>query len=227
MNDGLNIKIKVLNISGNTIKSLPVEVFSLTNLKTMQASRCSLQRIADMTPLDKLQQLDLDQNDLEVDLLGPLPVSLVKLDLATNHFSAVPSSITLLVNLVELNLSFNRIESTFGLGALVQLTDLNLDDNNICELSEDMAALVKLRRISLQNNRIVKNAFSRDGQSIPVEFLVQTAVDTINLTGNKGLRKAEVMNFDGIEAFMERRKKIKDKQFQGGALTDMNLFGIE
>jgi hypothetical protein len=90
-----------------------------------------------------------------------------------------------------------------------------------------MAALVKLRRISLQNNRIVKNAFSRDGQSIPVEFLVQTAVDTINLTGNKGLRKAEVMNFDGIEAFMERRKKIKDKQFQGGALTDMNLFGIE
>jgi hypothetical protein len=180
-----------------------------------------------MSALDKLQQLDLSQNDLEIDVLVALPVSLTILNLSANHFSAIPPAVVALVGLVELDLSGNRIESTTGLGSLVALVSLKLDNNLICELSDDMGGMVKLRSISLRHNRIQKKAFSREGQSIPASFFTNTAVDTILLADNAGLKKADVLDFAGVDAFLQRRKKSKDKSFQGGAMTDMELFGIE
>lgn len=214
-------------MSGNSLKSLPVEVYSMTNLKTLHASRCGLQRISDLTPLDKLTQLYLDKNDLEIDMIMPLPVSLQKLDLSTNHFSALPPVLPGLMNLTELNLAGNRIQILTGIGGLVSLVNLILDDNAICEVPEEAANLVKLRSISLKNNRITKRAASHDGQSIPAAFFSQTNVDTIDLSGNAGLTKADVMAFEGVDKFIERRKKVKDRSFQGGAMTDFKMFGLD
>ena len=224
--ENLHLKIKSIDVSGNQVKGLPVEIYTFVNMKTLHASRCGIQRISDLSSLDKLAVLNLDKNDLEVDVVTRLPISLLRLNLSYNHFSTVPPAIRPLTAVTELNLGHNRIENLLGIGDMIGLINLNLDDNNICELPEEMCQLVKLRQISLKNNRISKKAVSHDGQSIPASFLLQTLVDNIDLFGNP-IHKAQVLEFEGIQAFIERRKKAKDKSFQGGALTEQSIFGLD
>lgn len=223
--DGMLHKLKNVDISGNAIKGLPAEVNAMTNLKSLSASRCSLQRCHDISSLVRLVQLNLDNNDLEADVLAPLPAVLQRLSIANNHFTAIPPALGSLVNVVELNLSGNRIESTVGLGMLLALVDLSLDGNMLQELSEDMGQLASLRHLSLKGNRLGRLAVSREGQSLPEGLFVDTALDSIDLSGNAALSKAAVMEFKGVEAFMERRKRTKDKAFQGGAMMDVSVFG--
>lgn len=225
--DGLHLVIKTIDVSGNSVKGLPVEFYTMVQLKILHASRCSIQRVSDLSALDRLLQLDLDRNDLEVDVLGPLPISLLRVNFAHNHFSGLPPALNNLINLTELNLTGNRIESIIGIGSLVSLVNLNLDNNQILELPEDASNLTKLRQISLKSNRISRKSVSNpDQQSIPASFFQMTLVDSINLTGNLDLKKSDLFMFNGIEDFIERRKKSKAKSMHGGAMTDFEIFGL-
>ena len=222
------MSLKTIDISGNAVKALPVEFYAMVHLKILHASRCSIQRVSDLSTLDRLIQLDLDKNDLEVDVLGPLPASLSRLNLANNHFSGLPPTLNNLVNLAELNLSGNRIESVFGIGALVALQVLILDNNQIAEIPEDASNLVRLKQMSLKNNRLGKVSISNpEKQSIPASFFTQTQVDCITLTGNNDLKKSDVLGFNGVDIFIERRRKSKEKSLHGGAMTDFDLFGLD
>eukprot|EP01034_Spumella_vulgaris_P030228 gene30228-37401_t len=75
------------------------------------------------------------------------------------------------INITTLELTNNRITSLAGIGSLVSLIDLYLDDNLLTD-------------------------------------------------------KAELLAFEGMEAFLERRKNLKDKSLSGGALMDYTLFGL-
>ena len=209
------------------MKALPVEFYTMVNLKILHASRCSIQRVSDLTALDRLLQLDLDKNDLEVDVLGPLPLSLLRINFSNNHFSGLPPALHTLINLTELNVNGNRIESMTGIGLLVSLVNLSLDNNYIAEIPAEASNLTRLKQISLKNNRITKKSLQLpDQQSIPSSFFTNTSVDSITLTGNLDLKKADVLAFVGIESFMERRKKSKEKSLHGGAMTDLDVFGL-
>ena len=220
--------IKTIDISGNAVRALPVEIYSMVNLKILHASRCNVQRVSDLSALDRMVQLDLDKNDLEMDVLGPLPISLQRINIANNHFSGLPATLNNLVNLTELNLTGNRIESLVGIGSLVALVVLTLDNNLISEIPEEASNLVKLKQISLKNNRIERfSHLNPDNQSIPSSFFISTSVHKITLTGNVHLRKSDVSGFSGIDTFIERRMKLKEKSLQGGAITDFDLFGLD
>eukprot|EP01038_Epipyxis_sp_PR26KG_P012030 gene12030-16103_t len=218
--------LKLLDISNNTLKILPIEVYGMRNLKTLNASGCSLQRTHDLTGLSKLITLKLDRNDLEVDVLAQLPLSLQTINLSTNHFTAIPPALHTLIRIMQLDLSNNRIETLVGISTLINLTDLNLDDNNIVELPLEISNLIKIRHLSLKNNRIGKNALSYEGQSIPALFLKQSQVDNIELKGNI-IIKSEILEFEGMDEFLTRRKENKDKNMAGGALIDHSLFGLD
>lgn len=225
--DGLNLSIKTIDVSGNAVKALPVEFYTMVHLKILHASRCSIQRVSDLTSLERLVQLDLDKNDLEVDVLSPLPVSLLRINLANNHFSGLPPSLHNLISLVELNLSGNRIQSLTGVGHLVSLINLILDNNQIEEIPEEASNLKKLKQISLKGNKFKKKSASNpELQSIPASFFKLTLVDTINLAENTDVRQADILAFVGVDVFMERRKKSKEKSLQGGAMHDLDVFGI-
>lgn len=224
--DGLLPKLKSLDLSGNSIKAFPGEVNMMLNLKTLIVSRCTLQRTNDISALIKLTHLNLDGNDLEVAVFAPLPHTLQKVSVASNHFTAIPPVLSQLINVIELNLGGNRINDTSGLGTLLALVDLNLDDNMIVELSPDMCSLANLRHLSVKGNQLGKNAITKpDEQSIPEGVFTETALDSIDLSKNPALTKAIVMDFKGVEVFLERRKKTKDKAFAGGALSDSSVFG--
>jgi Leucine-rich repeat (LRR) protein len=223
---GLVERIKTLDISGNTLKYLPAEILSMLILKVLHASRCNIQRTYDMTSMGRLVTLSLDGNDLEANMLAQLPMQLQRLNLSSNHFLTIPNEgFAGLVNLRELNLSNNRLNSTVGIGILVALIDLNLDNNNISEVSEDLSSCVVLKHLSLKSNKLSGKA--ADGrQSIPSRIFTDTLLDEIVLSGNAMLSRAMVWAFDGVDVFVARRKQNRDRNLAGGAgAQDLNIFG--
>lgn len=220
--------LKTLDLSGNSLKALPPEVYALVNLKALFMTGCGIHAINDMHSMTRLSKLKLDHNDLEVDRVRRLPPSLTTLDLSYNHLLGLPASLNGLTNLISLDLACNRIESIYGIEGMPNLVSLNLDDNLLLELPESICLLVKLKKISLARNRFTKHSVTRPGeQSIPAGLLENSELDHIDLTGNVGISKADVMAFVGIEKFLARRQALKDKNFQGGALADCSLFGLE
>jgi Leucine-rich repeat (LRR) protein len=221
--------LKVLDVSKNDLKSFPPEIASLTQIKTFICSQCDLQRTIDISHVQTLTKIELDGNNLEETTLRPLPITLVRVNLSHNHFTSLTNSIIRdLVNLTELDLSFNRLETTEGLGTLVKVNILLLDNNLICELSEDLAGLISLRRISLKNNRIGRKSVRQpDKYSIPESFLTNSSVEKIDLSGNTNLRNADLLQFDGMDVFLERRNKAAEKQFSTGAMVSFSVFGLD
>lgn len=230
VDSGTHLKLRSIDISKNPLKVLPSQLSLMINLKSLNASHSEIQRITcDMTPLEKLHQVDLSHNDLDVDSLNPLSLSIQKLNLSSNHFVKVPVALFALSSLTELDLSNNRIESTEGLGSIISLVFLNLDNNQICEVTVDMCNLIHLQKISLAHNLIRKYTINYDNnyeQSIPEAFFSNLSVDTINLTGNP-LTNAEVNEFKGVDSFLKRNQKQREKAALGGALSNFNVFGLQ
>mmetsp|Transcript_238 Transcript_238/g.487 ORF Transcript_238/g.487 Transcript_238/m.487 type:complete len:277 (+) Transcript_238:120-950(+) len=224
--DALAPKLKTLDISGNQLKALPVEIYLLSNLKSLFASNCSIQYTNDLSGLEKLTNLKLDHNDLEVDKIAALPASLLMLNLSSNHLSGVPSILHTALLLTKLDISYNRLESLVGIECLLNLTELNCDDNLLAELPESMGLMVKLRHLTAKRNKLSKRALTHLGQSIPPSLLANTALDNLELTGNP-IRKEEVLHFEGVESFLVRRKATKDKNFAGGGLVEVSIFGLD
>jgi Leucine-rich repeat (LRR) protein len=225
--DQFRTKLKSLDISKNSLVSIPAQVQALVKLKTLIITFCELTSLVDLRQFEMLIDLQASHNFLGNGSLEGFPRAIERCDLSFNRFVAIPLELATLSNLRELNLNGNAIESLDGIGACLVLTHLYLDENQIREVPIEIGQLAKLKLLSLKDNRIEKNAVSRQGQSLPAVLFTDTALDHIDLHGNTGLRKADVINFEGIDAFMQRRLKTKDKAFQGGGLVDLSMFGIE
>jgi Leucine-rich repeat (LRR) protein len=223
---GLVDKLKTLDISGNTLKYLPADILHMLQLKVLHAARCNIQRTYDMGVLTRLHTLSLNDNDLEADCLAQLPTQLQRLNLRNNHMVVIPQAgLVGLLNLTELNLSGNRLISCAGLGVLMSLVDLNLDGNSLSEISPDLALCSQLKHLSIKNNRLSGKA--EDGsQSIPAVLFTHTLLDELLLPGNAMLSRAMVYSFEGVAAFVERRKRSRDRNLAGGAAgAEENIFG--
>lgn len=221
-------RLRNLDISGNPqLKSLPIEIHDLVHLKTLQAGKCSFQRLHSLEGLTRLTLLRLDGNDLEASTVGPLPRSLAQLKLRDNHLQELPQSLWSLDKLYLLDLCGNRLEVITGVETLVSLQELLLDDNLLQELPEALASLSRLMTVSVRSNQIRR--WSPSGgegvQSIPAVIFTSSSIERLDLTHNP-LRQAEIMAFDGIDIFLERRKAGKDKALSGGAMVDTSLFGL-
>lgn len=220
----LSDKLKSLDISRNALCTLPVEVTHLPKLKTLIISKCNLSSLPDTTPLISLTSLNASANVLHNDGLEQLPTSLVKMDFSFNMLVSFPMEFINLPLLTELNLSNNAIVVLDGIGQLISLVWLVLDGNEISFIPHEIGNLAKLKRISLKDNSIAKKI--DDQQSISAELFTHTCAEEISLAGNM-LKQDDVLAYDGVEEFVNRRKKNKDKLLQGGGLLDLSLFGLD
>ena len=232
-------KLKSLDISSNQLKVLPLEVYGLVNLKSLQANSCYLQNLHDMSTFLRITTLKLSVNDLEEHTMSRLPPNLTHLHIAMNHFRSIPPPILELQLLVVLDLGGNRIKDLSGLETLTSLSELHLNDNMIESVPSTLGALVKLQLLNLRNNKISRSrkAISDDEnnhgeeekeidhQSIAKEIFIETSLVTLQLAGNP-LSTKEVLSFDGVEVFMDRWKATRDKSIQGGAMIEQDLFGL-
>ncbi|KAF8471843.1 hypothetical protein BDZ91DRAFT_477814 [Kalaharituber pfeilii] len=103
-----------------------------------------------------LRHLCLAENNLTTissTALAPLAGSLTSLDLSSNHFAAVPDSISILSNLRALNLSNNMIDSLHSLtrSPLPAITAFNLRANRLSSLA-GIERLLSLERVDLRDN---------------------------------------------------------------------------
>lgn len=221
-------KIKVLDISNNNVRVLPHIVSTLSNLKTLNMNRCNNSNAFDIGNLKCLLCLEICDNNIR-SLDGYLfPPSLKKLKLTNNILTDLSDSICNLTNLTELNLNSNKIITLVGIGCLISLVELELNDNQISIIPPEVGNLTKLKMIALKRNVLLAyNKNADEYKSLPRELFVCTSLVSINLEGNMNLTKKDVMRFDGVSVFLDRRKKSKDRNLNGGALDDFGLFGLE
>eukprot|EP01041_Mallomonas_annulata_P009206 gene9206-19089_t len=221
-------KLKTLDLSNNPIKELPAEVLLLTNLKSLHVNKCVLASLPALNVhLIQLKTLSLNKNRLNNSSLQALPEVITSLDLSFNEFSSFPFVLTTLTQLIELNLDNNQLTTIIGIGSLISLVTLYINDNQLTELPIEISRLVKLKHISLKRNNLSIVSPISNTQSIPAEFLIQTSVEHISLDGNMKLKTAELMRYAGMDAFLERRKRTKDKHMTGGIAIDHTLFGLD
>ena len=189
-------------------------------------SRCELTKtLSSLKDNGKLDSIEMDHNLLTSQSLSSLPSSLTLLNLSFNLLTDIPLTVLALHLLLSLNVSSNKLTSLAGLESLTSLIDLNADDNLIAEIPSEVATILTLRHISLQRNSISSRALSFEGQSIHESVFRSSNIEAINLSGNP-VTKAELIRFEGVESFLERRKRAKDKNLLTGAATDLELFGL-
>jgi Leucine-rich repeat (LRR) protein len=232
--------LRTLDVSKNNLKSLGA-VNQLTQLKSLNCQSNQLTSLRSISSLEMLQNLTAGKNSLglneEDGISGPLPSlpsSLKQLILDQNSFLWIPRSVVAknLTKLEKLDLSNNRLEVVPDeIKNLIRLEELRLDRNNIAFLPSSMGNLVNLKALSLSYNKLTgpsSNSWSeRHPQPIPPALLTDTALIDLTLTGNALTSTQLNQSFEGFDAFLERRAKVKTKDLYGGAMANYSVCGLD
>jgi len=173
------------------------------------------------------------KNKKTTTILPELPPSLKQLKLDRNHLSSIPRQLVSvkLRKLEKMDLSGNNLAAIpVEISNLIALTELNLDNNSVVSLPDSIGSLTKLKVLSLKNNHIhvtkgVVHSTSNP-QPLPRSLFVDTPIIDLNLHGNR-MTSTQLNEFDGYPEFLERRQKVKSKDIYGGALTNLDVCGLE
>lgn len=189
--------------------------------------------------LVNLRVLELDSNRLTKFDAGPL--DLVELDVSANQLTVI--ELQNQKNLVELNLSSNRLESVPTLTGLVSLKCLRLDKNQIDQIeSQQFDTLTNLSELNLSKNRITElnedcftklvnlvelNLSMNQLESIPIStFQCLKRIERLKLNSNK-IETIESEHFKDLKSLVEvdlSKNKIKDVEI--GAFDDSKYLKI-
>ncbi|ESO94189.1 hypothetical protein LOTGIDRAFT_232448 [Lottia gigantea] len=147
-------QLKLLDLSDNNIKTLPVDIGLLVGLHSLYIQNNLLQTI----PVSIGSLLSLTSLDLANNQINNIPESfwsltgLRYLNFDTNGLTALSSSIGLLVNLQTLSLRSNKITHIpESIGCLLNLEVLNICDNILTVLPESLSGLINLCEVKANN----------------------------------------------------------------------------
>jgi internalin A len=146
-------------VSGNNLKTLPLELLGLPNLRKLDISGNPLESIPDVVTqilhLEKLILIRVELTEIP-DAIAKL-TNLTHLDLTGNKITEIPEPIAKLTNLTHLDLTGNKItEIPEAIAKLTNLTQFHLTGNKITEIPEAIAKLINLTELSLHNNQITE-----------------------------------------------------------------------
>ncbi|CAK4068547.1 unnamed protein product [Aphanomyces euteiches] len=210
--------LHTLDLSQNAITELPPQITELTALKTLKVDGNQLVELPDLSALVKLTTLAADNNTLT--RIGALAPNLTKLTLRGNKLTTLPESVCTLTALETLDVAQNAIRDIpNSIGECVQLKEFNIDSNKLQYVPSALTQCTKLTSFFARHNEL-------GPQSFAPEFLHGSAVNVMQLEGNP-LTKLDLEAMDGAQAFMERRKILKDKEIHGGLSTDVSLCGLD
>jgi hypothetical protein len=149
----LLVNLKNLHLSCNKIKEIPEEIEFLTELEYLNLCINSLSGVIDLSKMKKLKTVILKSNQIEG---VKLPLSVEKLELQNNKISKIDDNILKLVNLKELDLSYNQIELVpKKIADLKKLECFYLSNNKLKNITTCVCKLENLKFLSLKNNDIV------------------------------------------------------------------------
>ncbi|KAG8233267.1 hypothetical protein J437_LFUL009977 [Ladona fulva] len=199
--------LRTLDLSDNCFSVLPSEMENFRNLKHLKLDKNSLRNLPSfLGKLVKLESLSVRDNHLT-----ELPVTLSALkNLKEAHFSGnklqeFPLMLCGLRHLDMLDLSRNSITKVVNDPNLATLhvIELNLNQNQISELSEYLAKCPRLRTLRLEENCLPLTA-------IPRCLLDESNISLLAIDGNLFAPK-NLMEVEGYEKYMERYTEVKKK----------------
>ena len=156
-NIGSLTKLKVLDIKGNKLESLPGSFENLKNLETLDLSlNYGIKLPNDFLLFSKLKELNIACCNLPkiLDSLVELK-NLKKLNISSNRITKIHPKIGNLEYLEELDLSYNKLEEIqLPILELKSLKHLNLAGNKIHKIPEEISKLKSLEILNLNFNLI-------------------------------------------------------------------------
>ncbi|XP_051997780.1 leucine-rich repeat and calponin homology domain-containing protein 1 isoform X2 [Xyrauchen texanus] len=164
------------DLSKNRLIDIPSEVCHLVSLETLNLYHNCIKIIPDtIINLQSLTFLNISRNQLSVLPACVCGLPLRVLNASNNKLNALPESIGLLTNLMELDVSYNEITALpRHIGRLKALRELNVHRNLLCVLPEDLADL-PLVKFDFSCNKV---------STIPVCYRKMTHLQSLQLENN-------------------------------------------
>ena len=252
---GLHDRLRVLDASSADVSEEDVLLVChppLAKLRTLRVgSSARLNRLPDTSSLAALSRLAAADCALVADAVGPLPRELHELELSGNvRLRGIPYAVLALRHLRVLHLrSVGLTSLPAGLAALVELSELLLDDNpGLCSLAlvgEEGAGTsgaaaeggtggwARLERLSSVSARCC--GILPEPACLPLDLLRDSPCTLLALSGNPRLSQRALQELPGIAAYAERserarRKGVTADGIVGGGATAVGggaLCGVE
>lgn len=173
--------LEILNLHGNNVSSLPVNIGDLARLRILDVSDNSIECLP-FSSLARTPLLELwaKKNKLKGTLIedgvGALP-KLQSLDVSCNQVTHLvsPGSTVDLPALHQLFLSMNRLQGLPDASSWTSLVTLIADENSISSFPDGLFSLEKLRHMDVSSNDI---------KVVPPEIARMDNLSIIRLSGN-------------------------------------------
>ncbi|CAD5228080.1 unnamed protein product [Bursaphelenchus okinawaensis] len=171
------IRLKKLDISENKIKNVPDEIDELTDLMVLNLSKNDLMNLPEtIGKCVNMVSLNLSNNMLSLSKCVMNLTQLTSLNISETATAALPAEIDQLVNLQHLDAS--QCDMSCLPNSIVRLSKLkvlDLCENHITELPERMDNLVSLESLDLRTNFLTR---------IPESLLQCKELQTLDLSQN-------------------------------------------
>ncbi|XP_063804002.1 leucine-rich repeat-containing protein 57 [Pseudophryne corroboree] len=201
----LSANLRTIDLSSNKIEVLPPTMGKFCMLKSLTLNHNRLTRLPDeFCKLKKLETLLLSGNQitrLPADF-GQLS-ALKTLNLSGNQLRAMPPQLCSLRHLDVVDLSKNKIQAVPDEVAGMQSIEINLNQNQISQISVQVSQCPRLKVLRLEENCL-------ELSTLPPSILSDSQISLLAVEGNlfeiKNLR-----DLDGYDKYMERFTATRKK----------------
>ncbi|KAL2759957.1 hypothetical protein ACRALDRAFT_2050398 [Sodiomyces alcalophilus JCM 7366] len=173
--------LEILNIHGNNVSSLPVNIGNLDRLRILDISDNSIEclpfaSLARVPLLELWAKKNKLTGTLVEDGVGVLP-KLQSLDVSCNQVTHLvsPGSTIHLPALHQLFLSMNRLQALPDVSSWTSLVTLTADENSISSFPDGLFSLDKLKHVDVSANDI---------KVVPPEIATMDSLSSLRLSGN-------------------------------------------
>uniref|UniRef100_U5EL17 Putative leucine-rich repeat lrr protein n=1 Tax=Corethrella appendiculata TaxID=1370023 RepID=U5EL17_9DIPT len=199
--------LRTLDLSENRFSIIPDDLVKFTLLKHLNLSGNRLIALPEsIGKLIKLETLNAMNNMIEI-----LPQSLCELknlkqiNLCNNQIKDFPKMLCSLKHLDVIDLSRNKITAVPADMKTSNVTELNLNQNQVSVIAEEIAECTRLKTLRLEENCLQVTA-------IPTKLLTSSVICNLALDGNLFSSK-QFSEIEGYNAYMERYTAVKKKMF--------------
>lgn len=201
----LSANLRTIDLSCNKIDVLPPWMGTFAVLKSLSMNNNRLGKLPDeLCRLKKLETLHLSANQisrLPADF-GQLS-ALKTLNLSGNQLRAMPSQLCSLRHLDVVDLSKNKIQSIPDEVAGVQAIEINLNQNQISQISAQVSRCPRLKVLRLEENCL-------ELSMLPHCILSDSQISLLAVEGNLFEIKM-LRDLEGYDKYMERFTATRKK----------------
>uniref|UniRef100_A0A0K8TLW7 Putative leucine-rich repeat lrr protein n=1 Tax=Tabanus bromius TaxID=304241 RepID=A0A0K8TLW7_TABBR len=199
--------LKTLDISGNRFTEIPKDIAKFTLIKHLNVSEnrltCLPDVLGDLVKMEVLLAMNNSITKVPREL-GKLK-NLKQVNLSCNQIDEFPVMLCGLNHLDVLDLSKNKITAVPAEVKNLQVTELNLNQNQISSLSEEIADTPRLKTLRIEENCLQVTAFTP-------RILKESKICNLSVEGNL-FNSKQFADLDGYDDYMERYTAVRKKMF--------------